>query len=116
MKRMFIVALLSSSLVGFAYAGPANSIELKTGTSKSKEGVEIGIKNSIIKNKSEVRGSKITNIGRNQTNVINSIKIRKNVGMSNSKVENRGKMEGSQVTNVGRNQVNVIGGIDIGGD
>ncbi len=72
------------------------------------------IENTKIKNKSEVTGSRITNVGIDQKNAINSIKIRKGVNVKNSKIENKAKMSGSRVTNVGIGQDNQIGSVDIG--
>lgn len=74
------------------------------------------IKNSDIKNKSEVSGSNVMNVGIDQKNAINSIKIRKGTQMKNSTVENKAKMTGTRVTNVGIGQDNQIGSVDIGDD
>ncbi len=72
------------------------------------------IENTKIKNKSEVSGSRITNVGIDQKNAINSIKIRKGVNVKNSSIENKAKMSGSKVTNIGIGQDNQIGSVDIG--
>ena len=72
------------------------------------------IENSKIKNKSEVTGSRITNVGIDQKNAINSVKIRKGVKVKDSTIENKAKMSGSRVTNVGIGQDNSIGTVDIG--
>jgi hypothetical protein len=100
MKKL-LAGLLTLGLTAGAMAGPADQASTV-------------IKNTDIKNKSTIQGSKITNIGINQKNTIGSVKIRKGVKIKNSKIENKSKMEGSKVTNVGIGQDNTIGSVDIG--
>ena len=100
MKKL-LAGILTLGLTAGAIAGPADQATTQ-------------IKNTVIKNQSTIKGSKITNIGINQKNTIGSVKIRKGVKIKNSKIENKSKMEGSKVTNVGIGQDNTIGSVDIG--
>ncbi len=101
MKKLVLGILTVGFATTMALAGPAD--KASTVIEKTK-----------ISNKSEVTGSKITNVGIDQKNAINSIKIRKGVKIKNSKIENKAKMSGSKVTNVGIGQDNSIGTVDIG--
>ena len=101
MKRVMLGLGAIIFSTGIVMAGPADTAI--TVIEKSK-----------LSNKSQIEGSRITNVGIDQKNNINSIKIRKGVKVNNSKIENKAKMKGSQVLNVGIGQDNTIGSVDIG--
>ncbi|RUM58765.1 MAG: hypothetical protein DSY60_01045 [Persephonella sp.] len=101
MKKLVLGLSAVALSAGMVMAGPADTAT--TVIEKSK-----------ISNKSSIEGSRITNVGIDQKNTINSIKIRKGVKVNNSKIENKAKMKGSQVLNVGIGQDNTIGSVDIG--
>ena len=103
MKKL-VLGLLG---VGFAsslvFAGPASNISTI-------------IKDSNIKNKSELKNSEVNNVGIDQKNAINTVKVRKGSAVVGSDINNKAKMTGSKVSNVGIGQDNSIGTIDIGGE
>ena len=101
MKKLVLGLSAVAFAAGMAMAGPADNAA--TVIEKTK-----------LSNKSSIEGSRITNVGIDQKNTINSVKIRKGVKISNSQIENKAKMKGSKVLNVGIGQDNTIGSIDIG--
>ena len=113
MKKLALNILGVLFLSNLVYAGPADRATVIVNKPQQIKSSTV-IENTKIKNKSEVTGSRITNVGIDQKNAINSIKIRKGVNVKNSKIENKAKMSGSRVTNVGIGQDNQIGSIDIG--
>jgi len=113
MKRIIYLATATVFIYTLSFAGPADKIiEVKKGGSGSSHSTVI--ENSKIKNKSNISGSQLTNIGIDQKNVIHSVKIRKGSKIKNTTIHNKAKMSGTKVTNVGIGQDNNIGSVDIG--
>ena len=113
MKRIIYLATATAFITTLAFAGPADKIiEVKKGGGHSSYSTVV--ENSKIKNKSNISGSQLTNIGINQKNVIHSIKIRKGSKIKNTTIHNKAKMSGTKVTNIGIGQDNNVGSVDIG--
>ena len=113
MKKIIYIAVGTIIFYSASMAGPADKIiEVRKGGSQGK--YQTVIENSKLKNKSDISGSSLTNIGINQKNVIHSIKIRKGSKIKNTVIENKAKMSGTKVTNIGIGQDNNVGSVDIG--
>lgn len=113
MKKIISTIIGVMFISSISMAGPADKIiEVKKGGSQGK--YHTVIEGSKIKNKSEISGSSLTNIGINQKNVIHSIKIRKGSKIKNTTINNKAKMSGTRVTNLGIGQDNNVGSVDIG--
>ena len=107
MKEFILVGFLASVLHGFSLASPAGSI-----LNSSVSGYTV--KESNVKNQSNISNSRFENIGIDQVNVIHTIKIRKGVDVKNTTVENESYMAGSEVNSRGKGQDNNVGSIDLG--
>lgn len=108
-KIWYYIICLGLGGATLSFGSPADRV-VNNNNYKTKT---VSVKNTTIKNKSDIKGVIFENIGIEQQNIVHSIKIRKETVIKNTTIHNKAHMTGTRSTNLGREQVNVFGGVDI---